>query len=203
MTIGSPTFKDRVREERRRSVLDAARRLFVTQGYAETTVDAIAEAAGVGKGTVYLHFATKDDLLVELITGATEGVLRQIGEIVAAGRQASEQLADSLRVCAGSYREHHELISMNLPALRTVFTARLGSELPARAVLRQLAEIVRQGQQAGTLLADLDPDTVALMVLTLAQIPSSFQELHGAAEERGNAALEHALEVLLRGLVPV
>ena len=89
MTIGSPTFKDRVREERRRSVLDAARRLFVTQGYAETTVDAIAEAAGVGKGTVYLHFATKDDLLVELITGATEGVLRQIGEIVAAGRQAS------------------------------------------------------------------------------------------------------------------
>ncbi|MCX6021376.1 MAG: TetR/AcrR family transcriptional regulator [Chloroflexi bacterium] len=202
MTIRPPSFNDRVRAERRRFVLDAARRLFVTQGYAGTTVDAIADAAGVGKGTVYLHFATKDDLLLHLITEATEQLLRQIGEIMAAGRPAPDQLAASLRVCADSYRDNHDLVTMNLPALRTVFGNRLAAEPPAAAILRQLAQIVRQGQQEGSVRTDLDPDTVGMLVLTLAQIPSSLRELHRAADDGADASLEQTLGVLLQGIVP-
>jgi AcrR family transcriptional regulator len=47
----------------RRSILDAAQRLFETQGYGSTTMDAIAAEAGVALKTVYVAFATKSGLL--------------------------------------------------------------------------------------------------------------------------------------------
>src|SRR5580700_9603601 len=49
-------------EATRRAVLDAARSLFGRQGYAQTSVDEIADAARVTKGAVYHHFAGKEAL---------------------------------------------------------------------------------------------------------------------------------------------
>jgi len=68
-----------LRAKRTRSqLLDAARTVFSRQGYAGTTVDDIAEAAGVSKGSFYFHFATKEDALLELISAWAEEVVRQI-----------------------------------------------------------------------------------------------------------------------------
>ena len=53
-------------EERRRDVLDAALRLFVSKGYAETTVSDIASEADMGTGTVYLYFPSKEHVLLGL-----------------------------------------------------------------------------------------------------------------------------------------
>jgi len=52
-------------ERTRLKIRDAANRLFLTGGFRGTTVDAIVEAAGVSKGTFYLHFERKEDLLIE------------------------------------------------------------------------------------------------------------------------------------------
>jgi AcrR family transcriptional regulator len=53
-------------EVRREEIMDAAERLFLAQGVAATTVDDVAEGADVAKGTVYLHFASRQALLVAL-----------------------------------------------------------------------------------------------------------------------------------------
>jgi AcrR family transcriptional regulator len=55
------------RQETYESILSSALDLFVSRGFEGTTVDAIAEAAGVTKGAIYFHFATKDDLLLALL----------------------------------------------------------------------------------------------------------------------------------------
>ena len=47
----------------RRAIVDAAAGLFAERGYVATSFDAIAEAAGVGRATVFAHFATKAGLL--------------------------------------------------------------------------------------------------------------------------------------------
>jgi AcrR family transcriptional regulator len=49
-------------EQRRDDLLEAAQRLFLDQGFIPTTIDQIAAAAGVAKGTVYLYFASKDEI---------------------------------------------------------------------------------------------------------------------------------------------
>jgi AcrR family transcriptional regulator len=53
-------------EERRRDILDAALRLFVQRGFNETTVGDIAQEAGMGTGTVYLYFPSKEHVLLGL-----------------------------------------------------------------------------------------------------------------------------------------
>ncbi|MDC0720376.1 TetR family transcriptional regulator [Nannocystis bainbridge] len=54
-------------EDRRAAILDAAARLFLERGFEGADVQAIARAAGVGKATVYQHFASKRELFVECL----------------------------------------------------------------------------------------------------------------------------------------
>lgn len=62
-----PEAKASQRQETYDSILSAALDLFVSRGFEGTSVDAIAEAAGVTKGAIYFHFATKDDMLLALL----------------------------------------------------------------------------------------------------------------------------------------
>jgi len=50
----------------RRKIHEAALRLFVEKGVAETTVRDLAQAAGIAEGTLYRHYASKDDLVADL-----------------------------------------------------------------------------------------------------------------------------------------
>lgn len=59
--------------ETRRSILEAAHELFVTTGYAATTIQAIAERGGVAVQTVYAVFGSKRDLLRQLIESTISG----------------------------------------------------------------------------------------------------------------------------------
>lgn len=52
---------------RREDILDAAQILFVEKGFEKTTIDEIAKHIGIGKGTVYLDFRNKDDILKAII----------------------------------------------------------------------------------------------------------------------------------------
>jgi AcrR family transcriptional regulator len=61
------TKADVVAEFRRSQILAAARDCFVGQGVADTTVDDIAKAAHVAKGTVYLYYRSKDEILRQLL----------------------------------------------------------------------------------------------------------------------------------------
>lgn len=56
-----------MRERKTAEIMAAARELFLRDGYAGTTIDAIASSAGVSKATVYSNFADKDALFVELL----------------------------------------------------------------------------------------------------------------------------------------
>jgi len=57
----------REREERIRSILEAALRVFAREGLRPATMDAIAAEAELGKGTVYYYFPSKEALLEELV----------------------------------------------------------------------------------------------------------------------------------------
>jgi len=64
----SPTQEDRSRrQERADRILDAAAELILRWGYKKTTIDDIAKQAGVAKGTIYLHWKTREDLFMALI----------------------------------------------------------------------------------------------------------------------------------------
>ena len=74
MSLERPATRQDQRRLTRRRIADAARQCFYEHGVAETSVDHIARAAGVGRATLYLHFANKDAILLELLGANMRGV---------------------------------------------------------------------------------------------------------------------------------
>ena len=68
-------------DQRRREILEAATELFREQGFDTTTVQTIATSAGVAAGTVYLHFPSKEAILVALQVEFEAGLLDRFAEI--------------------------------------------------------------------------------------------------------------------------
>ena len=69
----------------RAAILDAARHAFVAHGYADVNVADVADAVGVGKGTVYRHFASKEDLFAAAAASAVGAVIAAFTAGIAGG----------------------------------------------------------------------------------------------------------------------
>ncbi|MCX5894151.1 MAG: TetR/AcrR family transcriptional regulator [Deltaproteobacteria bacterium] len=87
-----PTKKEIVTEFRTREILAAARRLVQKLGAEAVTMEEIAAAAGVAKGTVYLYFHGKEDLIQALISQVGENMLAGIEAIVAGPGSPPEKI---------------------------------------------------------------------------------------------------------------
>jgi AcrR family transcriptional regulator len=139
-------------------VLDAAGELLVRWGYQRVTIDEVARHAGIGKGTVYLHFRTKEALFLTVLLRAQAGVAGHMVERA----EADPQDVLPARIGSRMYRE------LNAdPVLRALYLAdvemlgRLAheaagtiGELTARRN-QVLDEHLRLLQEAGCLRADL------------------------------------------------
>ena len=58
---------DDPKERMRIRIVNAATELFIKQGYRKTSVDEIAKRASVAKGTIYLYFKTKSEIMLQAI----------------------------------------------------------------------------------------------------------------------------------------
>jgi AcrR family transcriptional regulator len=88
-------------EATRSAVVGAARELFGRQGYGETTIDEIAAAAGVAKGAVYHHFATKERLFETVFEATTASLAEQVADAVA----GASDILDTLPLGTEAYFE--------------------------------------------------------------------------------------------------
>ena len=82
--MSEDSIRDRRAAQTRARIAEAALELFVRQGYRETTVDQIAEAAGVSRRTVFHHFPGKESLLLDHLAGRREVALKHLRERPAA-----------------------------------------------------------------------------------------------------------------------
>jgi AcrR family transcriptional regulator len=177
--------------ETRRSILDAAQELFVTNGYAATTIQAIAERAAVAVQTVYAVFGNKRELLRQLIERTIAGdddpvpiTERAEAQAVAAEPDAhrraeldaalslsiTERVAPILRVAAEAAASDPELAAM----MEAVKAAR-------RQEMIASARIVAGPQGLGR---DEDEAAATLYVLYSPQVADMIMGDYGWSTER-------------------
>lgn len=84
----------------RAAILDAARALFAVQGFAATTVDQIAVAAGMAKGAIYHHFRSKEALFEAVFEAASVELAERVG---AAASAAGRDVLDSMVIGSRAY----------------------------------------------------------------------------------------------------
>jgi TetR/AcrR family transcriptional regulator len=87
--------RQRRKEARPQELLDAALDLFVERGFAATRSEDVAARAGVSKGTLYLYYPSKEELLKEVVR---HNVINQIAEGIDIARQFEGSSADLLAV---------------------------------------------------------------------------------------------------------
>src|SRR5699024_6248597 len=68
--------------ERRDEILDVAGNLFITKGYAHTTVEAIIQEIGIAKGTFYYYFSSKEYVMTAVVIRIVNRVVRDANRIV-------------------------------------------------------------------------------------------------------------------------
>jgi AcrR family transcriptional regulator len=152
--------KDALRNRER--VLDAATELVRRQGES-VPMAAIAEHAGVGVGTVYRHFSTREELLGEL-------VYRSFGLAVTNARAAAQtpgSALDSIRQFFLATLRDRDRFVLPLHGGPPVFTAATRArQTEVRTILRGLIE---RGQAAGELRRDLTPEDLILAASLLSR----------------------------------
>jgi AcrR family transcriptional regulator len=134
----------------RARILDAAQALFAERG-TDVQMEEVARKAGVGIGTLYRHFATKE----AMIEAASE---RRFEEGVAFARAECAGDCDPLEILARVLSDCAEKLSADR-GFSLVVEATLGSSAPSCAMQVQLeevlADLLRRGQEAGSIRPDI------------------------------------------------
>jgi AcrR family transcriptional regulator len=134
-------------------VLDAASEVFAASG-PDASIDEIARLAGVGHGTVFRRFPTKDDLMFAVIERHV-AEMQALAEEAIAAEDPGEAFFDFVHQVAE--------LSMRTPGLHRCVVHCGGK--PGAAELEQLvARIVARAQRAGAVRRDVQPADVQLLV---------------------------------------
>ncbi|NPV76294.1 MAG: TetR/AcrR family transcriptional regulator [Anaerolineae bacterium] len=149
MPKGIPLTDEEI-SRRRREIFQAAMHLFVEKGFNETSMREIAEAAGVGKSTLYDYFPTKDEILISFVVEEVRQMTVWAEEIIAQDLSAGEKLRRIMH-------RHLEYLLANkaLYMKLTLETQRLNFESQQRIQMHRhayqdmLCALVRRGIQTG------------------------------------------------------
>jgi AcrR family transcriptional regulator len=98
--------------ERREEILEAATRLFATQGYADTDTQQLADEIGVGKGTLYRYFPSKRELFLAAADRGMRKLCQFIDDKVATIEDAPERIAEVVRSYLRFFEQHPEFCEL-------------------------------------------------------------------------------------------
>jgi AcrR family transcriptional regulator len=100
-------------ETRRKvQILDVAARVFATYGFANTQVQTIANHLGIGNGTIYRYFPTKDQLFLAAVERGLKELEVEMDRVLDSPRDPLELLAEAVRVYFGFFRRHPEMAEL-------------------------------------------------------------------------------------------
>lgn len=136
-------------KEVREAILDATDNLLARYGYKKMTIDDLAQEVGIGKGSVYLHFSSKEEIVLSHIDRIIERLKIELEKIARKNISLEEKLKRMIlaRVLFRFDSVQHYTQSLNdlLAALRPKFLARRKSYFNEEANI--FAAVIEQGQK--------------------------------------------------------
>ncbi|MFC1673756.1 TetR/AcrR family transcriptional regulator, partial [Pseudomonadota bacterium] len=159
-------------DERRREIAETALSLAAGQGVGTVTTQAIADAMGVSQGTVFRHFANRDEIFHEAVAVVKARVFVRLSPVFAdKSTSGAVRLENLVRAHLGVIQDNR-----GVPAL--LFSDRLHQDDPKlKAEVRQMmkayagrvAGLIIEGVEDGSIKPDVDPALLAQTVVTMIQ----------------------------------
>ncbi|MGH3134340.1 MAG: TetR/AcrR family transcriptional regulator [Gaiellaceae bacterium] len=197
------TDRSVAQEERRRSILGAAVRVFARSGYHGSRVGDIATEAGVAHGLLYHYFSSKEEVLATVFRENFGELLDRFRAVEEADEPAAEKLEGIAKILLRTWRNDPDLVTVMVRevARSPQLQAQVDEVREAFAIVQR---VIEQGQVDGSFRRDVDAQLASWIVYggleevltgwVLGQLPDGDDEVARAEQT--------AVELAVRGLKP-
>lgn len=201
--MGIAERKEREKEHLRQEIIDAAREIFVTEGYDALSMRKVAERIEYSPTTIYLYFKDKSELLREVC----EEVFTKLGASIAEAWSGAERPLDALRSGLQAYirfglsHPHHYEVAFISPKEKIIKPDEyLYKGSAGQRAFEMLAGAVRRCMDAGEI-REGDPALMAQTIWSHIHGVTSLMIMHDQFPfvERG-ALIDSVVETTIRGL---
>jgi AcrR family transcriptional regulator len=150
-------------KKREQEIIDAAAEIFHRQGYSDTSVQNVADAVGILKGSLYYYIDSKDDLLYRVLLEVHDAAHTILEEVAAMDELSPLERLDAY------VRRHVEYNTRNLTKIAVYYHDYKLLAPERRAEIRRQRKLyedfveglIRDAQEQGEVAADLDPAVLA------------------------------------------
>jgi len=181
---------------RRKEIFDASAHLFLEKGFNETSMREIAEAAGVGKSTLYDYFKTKDEIIlfcfdqeIDKITQCAQEIIQQDLDVIEKVRRITKIQMDSL------VANKNFFLRLNFEADRLSPESQQRIQAKRHAYQDLMRHLIEDGIRLGEF-RPVNPLFAARGIFTLLSIAVFTTRPTGTPEEM----LEEALAIFFKGI---
>jgi AcrR family transcriptional regulator len=186
-----------------RRLITAAEAQFRRFGYRRTTVDDITAGAGTGKGSLYLHFESKQAVYIAVVEASLERFVENASRLLDRSDPVPTRLRSLVELTIAHYGED-ELLYASLfgkTGLVDGDVSRLAADIQRTRIRSLLRELLAIGQREGSVRPDLDVDAAAAVLFEI-----GWAVVRSALEGDSQVPLDRALTTLNQivglGLLP-
>jgi AcrR family transcriptional regulator len=200
------SLKEKQRQEREELILQAAEEVLMEKGYYDTSMDEIALRVGVAKGTVYLHFQSKEDLVEAIFQRDMQKVMAHVEAMIASTATPRAKLEAIFQFMYGGFfsKRIRLLYSIyNSAELRRQFSEQkacmrdLWEGLPAR-----ITALLEEGKAVGEFDTTI-PTVVMLSAFFSLLSPKSFERLMLEEQLSADELVKHLGHLYFKGIAVV
>lgn len=204
------SLKEKQRQEREELILQAAEEVLAEKGYYETSIDEIAARVGIAKGTVYLHFPGKEDLVIAILERNAQAMVELVEATIATASGNREKLEAILRFVYGGFFDPGKKHLMQLPyivmnsaELRRVFVEKKGCMRGKWDRLEAfVASILEDGKAAGEFDKTM-PTPVMISTFFSLLSPRSFERLTADNQMQVSDFVKHLERFYFKGIAAI
>jgi TetR/AcrR family transcriptional regulator, cholesterol catabolism regulator len=195
MPKGTPLTEEE-QAKRRHEIFHQVVGVFLKKGFQETSMREIAEAAGLGKSTLYDYFKTKDDILVYFFEDQINDLTAAAQEIALKNITANERLRQVMKVHLEFLQAKKSLVmKLSLEAQRLKLESQKLLQTKRHAYQDLLCKLIEEGIQEGTF-RKVDPLLATRMLLNTMSPVIFTSRPTGSPQEM----MEETMDIFLKGL---
>lgn len=180
-----------IQNNKQKQIMRVVEKIATNRRFHEITLDEVAEAAGVGKGTIYRYFADKDDLFFQVATSGFEELCELLKRTVPSNTSFTEKLLNASKQITRFFAARRQLLQMMQAEANLVYWRKGKNRqrwLDKRKMLVDaLADIFRDGIAAGLLRTDISAEVMATYLLGL--LRTRARDLQDVPENMKNCEL--------------
>ena len=195
MPKGIPLTEEE-QQRRRKEIFDASVHLFLDKGFNETTMREIAQAAGVGKSTLYDYYQSKDEILVSYFENEIQTITERAQEIVAQDLGVPEKLRKIMQMHLEYLVDNKKLyLKLSVESQRLSLGSQQQIQIKRHGYQDMIRTLVEEGIQQEDF-RPVNPLFAARSVITLLSLVVFTSRPTGTPEEM----LEDAFAIFFEGI---